>query len=76
MKKKIFAVFATMLTAVVLNFSVSAQSTEKNAVEECVNNRTKCVVCGGSCIVNCCDAPAGPVGPPVGRPATTLQPGY
>lgn len=36
---------------------VIAQGETVLAIEECVNNQTACLVCGGSCIAGCCNTP-------------------
>ena len=58
MKKKIFAVAFGLVLGVgayLSSTNLQAQKTDTYAIEECVNNATKCVTCGGSCIVACCD---------------------
>ncbi len=36
---------------------VAAQGETVLAIEECINGQTACLVCGGSCIANCCNKP-------------------
>jgi len=63
MKKKIvyFLVSLSFATSFYFTQPAYAQSKDVFSVEECVGNRTKCVVCGGSCITACCNTPAPPV---------------
>jgi hypothetical protein len=43
------------------DISISGGSGETTATEECRDNKTVCIKCGGSCIVLCCDKPKDPV---------------